>query len=197
MKVISENPTLFGDSPFWCALTKSLYYVDFFGVKFHIYRFDHSKSKVYAAFIESGPPNAAFIIPIEGCLNEFAVGFSDRTVKRILWNGKSTKASIIETLFKVEQDPYYKGNIWHIAGTDPFGRFYGGTMRTQLCTRSIAPDGSFYSYSQNNGVTKQLYDIELSNGFAHSFRRKEMYYIDACKFVVKAYEWNILTGKIS
>lgn len=196
MEVISENPTLFGDSPHWSKDTQSLYYVDFFGVEFHICRFDHRERTVYTALIENAPSNAGFIIPIEGCKNEFAVGFSDRTVKRIRWNGISKRATILGTLFEVEQDPYYKDNIWHCAKTDPFKRFMGGTMRTALCTRSVVPDGSVYSYADGK-VTKQIESVELSNGFAFSVRRRKMFHINACEFVVKAYDWNILTGKIS
>lgn len=197
MKVISEKPALFGESPHWCELTQSLYYVDFFGVQFQIYRFDYFKGKVYAALINKAPSNAAFIIPIEGCRHEFAVGFSDRTVKRIFWDGISERAMMRETLFQVEQDPYYKENIWHVAKTDPFGRFNGGTMRTQLCTRSIAAYGSVYSYTRRSGVTKLVDRVQVSNGLAYSLRRKKMFHIDACEFAVRVYDWNILTGKIS
>lgn len=196
LDVISEKPTVFGDSPHWCAKTQSLYYVDFFGVDFHICRYDYRESTIYTALIENAPPNAGFIIPIEGRPNEFAVGFSDRTVKRISWNGKSKKAFILGKLFEVEQDPYYKDNIWHVGKTDPLNRFVGGTMRKELCTRSTAPDGSVYSYDQSK-VTKRIEYVELSNGIAHSLRRRKMYHINACEFVVKAYDWNIMTGQIS
>lgn len=197
MKVISEKPTLFGESPHWCELTQSLYYVDFFGVEFQIYRFDYSKGRVYAALIINAPSNAAFIIPIEGRRNEFAVGFSDRTVKRIIWDGISERATIREILFQVEQNPYYEKNIWHVAKTDPFGRFNGGTMRTALCTRSIDPYGSVYSYTRRSGVTLLIPNVQVSNGLAYSLSRKKMFHIDACEFAVRVYDWNILTGKVS
>ncbi len=118
-------------------------------------------------------------------------------MKRISWDGKSEKAYVVGILFKVEQNQYYKDNIWHIGRTDPFGRFYGGTMRKLLCTRSIAPDGAVYSYGRGFGVTKQIDSVELSNGIAHSLRMGRMFHINACEFVVKSYEWNKATGEIS
>lgn len=171
--------------------------MDFFGVKYHIYRYDYAQNKVYAALILNAPSSAGFIIPIEGRPNEFAAGFVDRTVKRIIWNGKAETAQISGIIFGVEQNPYYKDNLWHIGTIDPAGRFWGGTMRKFLCTRSIAPDGAVYSYDRHFGVTKQLDYVELSNGIAHSLRQRKMFHINACEFVLKAYDWNFFTGEIS
>lgn len=196
MEIISQNPTQFGDSPYWCQRRQSLYYVDFFGVEFDILRYDYGEGKVYTAKIENSPTNAAFIIPIEGFLNEFAVGFADRTVKTISWNGKSKTARIVRVIFKVEQEERYKGNIWHVAKTNPFGQLCGGTMRTKLCTFSAPPSGSFYCY-RRDGVKKLFDDVELSNGVAWSVRKRKMYHINACEFAVKSFDWNILTGEIS
>lgn len=196
LEIIRQKPTQFGDSPFWCVIRQSLFYVDFFGVDYDILRYDYGEGKIYAAKIENAPPNAAFIIPIEGCINEFAIGFSDRTVKKVYWNGKSVVAHIIETLFRVEQNPYYDENIWHVAKVDPYGRFYGGTMRKQLCTLSTAPKGSFYRYTQRK-LKKLFGDVGISNGITWSKRLEKMFYIDACQFAINSYDYNIATGEIS
>lgn len=117
-------------------------------------------------------------------------------MKVVSWNGKSNKARIVKIIFKVEQEARYKGNIWHVGRTDPLGRLCGGTMRTQLCTFSAPPSGSFYCFTRN-GVQKLFDDVELSNGVTWSVRKRKMYHINACEFAVKSFDWNILTGKIS
>lgn len=88
--------------------------------------------------------NAASIISIRGCNQHFAVGFGDRKVRIVSWDGKSKYAFIVWTLFKVEQGSNFSGNIWHVAKADPMGRFYGETMpfNTKLCTNSSELIGS-------------------------------------------------------
>lgn len=81
--------------------------------------------------------------PLKYPHNQFAVGFHDRTVKLVYWDGISSLAIITGNIFEVQQDTYYNENLWHMVKTDPVGRFYGGTMPIQLCTHSSAPDGSF------------------------------------------------------
>lgn len=181
----------------WSEKTQSLYYVDFYGRNYSILRFDYNKQKIYTAEILPGRMNAAFIMPIEDTLNEFAVGFPDRTVKRVYWNGVSKSAHIIGKIFQVEQNHLYKENRWRLANVDQFGRFYGGTIRLDLCTFSSAVNASFYLFDAVNGVEKLFGGVKISNGVAFSLKKRKMYYVEGCKATVDSFDWDITTGKLS
>lgn len=193
----SEEQTQFGDSPFWYEKTQSLYYVDFYGPNYSLLRFDYDTQKIYTAEILPDRMNAAFIIPIEDTLNEFAVGFPDRTVKRVYWNGISKYAHVIGKIFQVEQNSLYEENQWRLATIDPFGRFYGGTIRLKLCTFTSAANASFYRFDTVNGVQKLFGDVKMSNGVAFSLKKRKMYYAEGCKATVDSFDWDIPTGRLS
>lgn len=197
MEIISDKPTQFGDGPIWCKRRQSLYYTDFCGEKDNLFRFDDRNGKIYTAKIWPAQKNAAFIIPIRGCDHHFIVGFLDRTVRIICWDGRSTLAFIVWKLFKVEQSSNFSDNLWHVAKADPMGRFYGGTMRTQLCTQSSAPNGSLYRYTEYDGVRRIWNDIRLSNGIEWSIKTRQIFHIDACDFAISSFDWSRSTGKIS
>lgn len=196
IEIISQYPTQFGDSPVWCSRTQSLLYTDFFGIEYNIYRYDYQKREVYRAKIFPEQENAAFIILIEGSVDEFAIGFRDRSVKRVYWDGESDIAVVMETLFDVEQSSYYEGNLWHVAKVDPEHRFYGGTMRSQLCTPSSSSNGSFYRYTDSRGVRKLFGGIGISNGIEWSVKKGKLFHIDACDFAIKSYDWNRISGNL-
>lgn len=197
MEIISNKPTQFGNSPIWCKRRQSLFYTDFFGEIFSLYRFDDRNGKIHRAMIWPHRKNAAFIIPIVGCDHHFIVGCGDRKVVIVSWDGKSKYAFIVWTLFEVEQRSYFSGNIWHVAKVDPMGRFYGGTMRTQLCTNSSVPNGSFYYYTPYDGVWRICDNIRVSNGIEWSKKKAALYHVDACDFAIFSFNWNCSTGKIS
>lgn len=193
---VSDVRTNFGESPFWCAETRSLYYVDIFGQTADIFRYDFNENTVYAAKV-IGESIATFIIPIKGCTDQFAVGFSDRVVKLIRWDGRSKTAMVISPIFGVEQDPMYASNHWHMAKADPKGgRLFGGTFRQELCSFSSAVNGSFYRYTKRKGAERIMGNIKASCGLEWNTKTNKFYYIDGCKNILREYDWNPKSGKI-
>lgn len=194
---VVQVPTknVFGDSPFWDAETNSLYYVDVFNNVFDVYRYDYNENKFYAAKV-LGESNVGFIIPLKGCIGQFAIGGLNRTVKIISWDGKSDKAIVLYDAFAIEQNPFYSTNHLHIAKIDPKGRFYGGTYRSVICGPMQTANGSLYRYTQCDGLKRVPVSIKISNDFDWDVKAKKFYQVDACKFGIREYEWEPKSGKI-
>ncbi|WP_420581441.1 SMP-30/gluconolactonase/LRE family protein [Reichenbachiella sp.] len=75
---------------------------------------------------------------------------------------------------------------------DPAGRLWVGSMGLE----QKANRASLYSLDQGE-VKKQLDSITISNGIVWSKDQKTMYYIDTPNEHVKAYDYEVSTGKIS
>lgn len=125
-------------------------------------RYDYKTQKVHRATIK-GEANASFIIPLKCCKNQLVVGL-DRGVKIIEWNGQSSRAKIIRTLFKVEQSPIYSNNNMNDGKASPNGNLYAGTLRETLCSSSPAASGSLYRYTKDSSVRRLFDDVKISNG---------------------------------
>jgi gluconolactonase len=123
--VESTPISVLGEGPHWDIERQSLYYNDIYGDKQSISRYDYAENKTYNAVI-SGHPVISFIIPVDGSNNEFLVG-SGKKIILIQWDGKSAQATAVKTVGEVEAN--LPENRFNDAKCDPFGRFYGGTMR--------------------------------------------------------------------
>lgn len=62
-----------------------------------MFRHDLRTGQVHAATIP-GETSPSFIVPVEGCSNQFILGF-DGTLKLIQWDGVSPTGAILRTLF--------------------------------------------------------------------------------------------------
>jgi gluconolactonase len=131
--VDSTPISVLGEGPHWCVERQSLYYNDIYGDKQSISRYDYQENKTYNAKIP-GHPVISFIIPVDGTNDQFIVG-SGKKIVLIQWDGKGNEAKAVKTVGEVE--PNMPENRFNDAKCDPFGRFYGGTMRIgelrQLC----------------------------------------------------------------
>lgn len=76
--------------------------------------------------------------------------------------------------------------------SDPAGRFLFGTMDMNEKEAS----GALYSFD-GNAVTRLLGNIRISNGLAWSPDHKIFYYIDTPTLEVKAFDYDLASGKIA
>lgn len=126
VKEIESSPiSVLGEGPHWDVERQSLYYNDIYGDQQSISRFSYNENKTYNAVIP-GHPVISFIIPVERTNDQFVVG-SGKKVVLIQWDGKSGQANAVKIVGEVE--PNLPENRFNDAKCDPFGRFYGGTMR--------------------------------------------------------------------
>lgn len=134
---------------------------------------------------------------MEGTTNELAIGIG-RRVGIVSWDGKSKNATFVRIAGEVEtDDARYKTNRFNDAKPDPFGRFFGGTMRLEECGSIFdAANGSLYKYSEANGFENIRQNVGVSNGLAWNLEKKKFYYIDSCDIDVKEFDYDPTTGNI-
>lgn len=126
VEAVESSPrSVLGEGPHWDVERQSLYYNDIYGDVQSISRYDYAEEKTYNAVIP-GHPVISFIIPVDGTKDEFIVG-SGKKIVLIKWDGKSATAPAVRTVGEVEAS--LPENRFNDAKCDPFGRFYGGTMR--------------------------------------------------------------------
>ncbi|SPP77643.1 regucalcin isoform X1 [Drosophila guanche] len=179
-----------GEGPHWDVATQSLYYVDLEAGK--LLRYDFKENKVYKTQIE-GEKLAAFVLPIQGKPQEFAVGCARRVVV-VKWDGVSPVAKVVRTLFEVQKE--LELNRWNDAKTDPRGRFFGGTMR-YVGNEFQFRHGELYKWEAGGEVSIVKGDVGISNGLAWDEKINKFYYIDTTDYEVKSYDYDFETGVAS
>lgn len=198
---LADSPKLrFGDDPHWDICSQNLYFVDVFAEKntSSIFRYDYIEKRFYSAVI-IGEVAASFIIPVK-CgkkrfRNQFGVGL-DRGMKIIDWDGVSSTACVIRTVFDYGRCPTCATNRMDDGKADPKGRFYGGSISPAVCNLSAPANSSLYRYSKKKGLKVMLNHVKISNGIAFNARRKKCYYIDSCLYNVREFDWNPNTGAL-
>lgn len=105
--------------------------MDEFSENTTIFRYDFNKDIVYSANIIN-ETSASSIIPVQFRENHFVVGL-DRGAKIIQWDGRSRSAKVIRTLFDIEKTFRTQTNHMNECKADPMGRFYGGTIKADIC----------------------------------------------------------------
>lgn len=133
-----------------------------------------------------GEESPSFIYPIEGCYNEFVVGFLG-VVKVIRWDGKSTKATVVRTLFNAFGHMNY-------AYADKKGRLFTGTLnRTIFC--SAPADFATYRYA-NDKLTTIFPNMKTTTGLTIDYKRNIFYHGDACRYQIVGLDYDCKTGNI-
>lgn len=166
------------------------------GIQSSIYRYSYQDGILYSAYIE-GVTSPSFIIPTnKKCTkcNEcdeqfFAVGVGSDVVT-IKWNGKSTKAKVVSSLFSVESAPYR----FNAGMVDSNGRFYGGTLSPKFCNSTASR--SFYRYTKNEGVVRLFGDLQSTSGTAFDQNEHKMYQLDSCQLLITDFDYDPNTGDI-
>jgi len=194
VEVVESSPaSVLGEGPHWCVKRQSLYYNDIYGDKQSISRYDYQQDKTYNATI-AGHPVISFIIPVDGSDNQFILG-SGKQIVLIQWDGLSSKASVVSVVGEVE--PNMPENRFNDAKCDPFGRFYGGTMRIEVGNDIFEKRlGTFYRYTKREQFVPLRASIGVSNGLTWNQKTNKFYYIDSVDLDVKEFDYDPATGNI-
>ncbi|XP_055844536.1 regucalcin-like [Episyrphus balteatus] len=179
-----------GEAPHWDIATQSLYMVDLTAGQ--LKRFDYNLNRMFKCQIEN-VTSAAFVIPIEGCPDKFAVGIL-RQVAIVKWNGISETCKVVGNIVNVEQsDSKYDNNRFNDAKCDPRGRLFAGTQhRTEFELRT----GHVFEIVKPNATETVLSNIGIANGMAWNEKVAEFYQIDSLDLNIKKYDYDINTGDI-
>jgi sugar lactone lactonase YvrE len=177
-ELIVDAHAIVGEGPWWDRSSKSLYWIDIKGRRFHV--FDP----------ERGADRAVELGKMPGTL----VGRRSGGLLLAMEDGFSfvdPVTGITTFLFDPEFD--LPDNRFNDGKCDSHGRFWAGTMynpETGECT------GSLYRLGVDLSYERILDGIGISNGLAWSPDDRTMYYIDTYKHRVDAFDFEPETGSI-
>lgn len=168
--------------------------LDTTGQQSSIFRYSYCDDVLYSAYVE-GVNSLAFILPVEakleGCEDRFLVGAGSK-VLTIQWNGKSTRATVINQLTTLDQN--IPNSRTSIARTSPNGRFFGGTFSQLQCK---APSNlSIYRYNLSGSLERIFGHLKATSGIAFDREACKIYHLDTCQLCITVSDWNPTTGKI-
>lgn len=168
--------------------------LDTTGQQSSIFRYSYCDDVLYSAYVE-GVNSLAFILPVEakleGCEDRFLVGAGSK-VLTIQWNGKSTRATVINQLTTLDQN--IPNSRTSIARTSPNGRFFGGTFSQLQCK---APSNlSIYRYNLSGSLERIFGHLKATSGIAFDRKACKIYHLDTCQLCITVSDWNPTTGKI-
>ncbi|KAG5672043.1 hypothetical protein PVAND_002205 [Polypedilum vanderplanki] len=195
IEIVESSPrSTLGEGPHWDVERQSLYYIDIYGENQSISRYSYNEEKTYNAKIP-GLPVISFIIPVEGTKDQFLVGAEKKLIV-IQWDGVSNEAKVVKTVGEVERD--MEENRFNDAKCDPFGRFYGGTMRLELVHDIFEKRlGTFYRYTSKEQFVPLKKNVGVSNGLTWNEKTNKFYFIDSVDLDVKEYDYDPVSGSIS
>lgn len=179
----------------------SLYFVTFITSEYQasINRYSYIDGIFYSAYIE-GVTSPSFIVPINQKVCKkcrkcdaklFAVGVGHDVLK-VKWNGKSTKAKVVGTIFSVENN--IPSSRYDVATTDSHGRLYTGTLSETLCNSTATR--SFYRYTRTAGADRLFGGLKSTTGIAFNDEIGKMYHFDSCQLYLTEYDYDPETGDI-
>lgn len=180
-----------GEVPHWDVKTRSLYYIDIADYNSSLLRYDYDENRVYQAKIDNAA-TLLFLLPIKCARNHFLVGIDLKAVV-VYWDGRSPKATVLRTLFEVDENAT---NVINDIKTDSHGRFFGGTKSVESCDTGNPPTGAFYRYHKGRGLEKFFGNVYISNGLTWVRKTNKFYYIDSCTYDVKEFNYSPKTGKL-
>ncbi|MEQ8780315.1 MAG: SMP-30/gluconolactonase/LRE family protein [Roseibium album] len=177
-----------GESPIWDTETRSLYWVDIIGKSIH--HLDTRTSKIRSWDTDDFPTAIALRHTASGAVVALAGGAA-------LFDFESGAVTSFSS-----PDPT-EGNRLNEGRCDPSGRFWVGSMRTNL-----NPDGSGREIDQHSGALFRIdpngsatrlteFEFGISNTMAWSPDERTFYFGDSLRNVIFAFDYDADTGGLS
>lgn len=174
-EVLHRSGAALGEGPVWLPETESVLFVDIEGRKVRNVSLRSGSSQTWhmsSAVGMAAPAGAAkLILALEHAL----VAFNHETGWR-------------QVLADVETDK--PDNRCNDGKCDALGRLWFGTMDT----KGKRGQGALYRY--DGRLTKMLDGVSVSNGICWSPGNSTMYYIDSMDYNIKAFDFDLLTGRL-
>ena len=174
IELLLDAKATLGEGPAWDAKTNTLYWVDILEKRIHMY---------------DGADRVIQLEDYVGCVAPCRDGRLVIALRFGLWTLDLSAAKLTEIAVP-RGEP--STNRFNDGKCDPAGRLLAGTM--DMNEREAS--GALYSLSSDLKITKLLEGIRISNGLAWSPDYKTLYYIDTPTREVKAFEYDLDTGRI-
>lgn len=175
IRVISEVVSDLGEGPIWTPETNSVTWTDITQNTFHTANIDTGKTESFSV--------PSMIGAIAHTKDGHYIAATQKGFTLISLEGNySPLHSFLQDDMRMND-----GKV------DPAGRFWAGSMAL-----SFEKDrGSLYVLETDNSYQKVLDNITLSNGMGWSPDARYFYYIDSIPGVLKRFDYDLDTGKIS
>ena len=184
---ISDNRFSVAEGPVWDAATQRLFWVDIIGKTIHA---DHKDGKDQVWQSDDFPTALA----LSKTVNKALVALASGMAWLELDTGKFTRFAEPDTM---------PGNRLNEGKCDPQGRFWAGTMQTNLNA-----DGSGKDMNRNSGALFRIepdgntsqhtgHEFGIANTLAWSPDGTTFYFGDSIRNVIFAYDWHADEGSIS
>lgn len=167
-----------GEGAIWNHQTQSFFWVDIEGKKLHIFNPETKENKTF-----NTPSRIGTVVPSG---KETAIIALEDGMYSI-----NTLTGDIELFTKVESDQ--PENRFNDGKCDPAGRLWVGSMHLE----QIKGRANLYRIDHDGHATKMLDSITISNGIVWTKNQKTMYYIDTPTGLIRAYDYDLMTGDIS
>ncbi|XP_069695230.1 regucalcin-like [Periplaneta americana] len=188
------GPALLGEGPHWDHDSQALYYVDLPGST--INKYVPATKKHTTVNIAGG--HVSLVIPLEGTKDKFVIA-TGSSIAIMTWNGESSTPADVKYVYSVNTEKDAHNTRFNDGKADPTGRFWAGTLPSDIGSLSepIPEVGTLYSFSNDWNATPQLSKIRISNGMAWTEDRKIMYYIDSMTKKIYSFDVDVKSGHIS
>ncbi len=167
-----------GEGALWNYKTQTLYWVDILGKTVNIYN-----PKTKANHVLKTPSRVGTVVPFSP--TQAVIALEDGIYKINLKTAALVPVSDIEA--NMPENRFNDGKC------DPLGNFWVGSMHLA----ESDPAASLYRVNAKGEATKQLDSITISNGIVWDNTATTMYYIDTPTGVIKAFDFDAITGDIS
>ena len=177
VELVVDGHDQIGEGPIWDAEVNLLYWVDIMGQK--VQSFDPATSRHtqlnIGHVVGTVVPRAS-----GGLMLAVQHGFAALDLE-------TERLTIIH-----DPEPNLPDNRFNDGKCDPAGRFWAGTMAFE----PEGNEGSLYCMDTDLSVRKVLGNVTISNGIVWAPGHKRMYYIDSPTYVVRTYDYDVVTGQI-
>jgi sugar lactone lactonase YvrE len=177
-KVLLECNCLLGEGPIWDSTSNILSWVDIVKGTIHEYSLT---SKVHS------------IIPVNDMVGAIAHCENGAYLAALKEGLAYIDRESYDINFLTNPEKHLPNNRFNDGKCDSSGRFWIGSMSLNEEPNA----GALYSLDTSLQVVKEIGEVTISNGMAWTADAKIMYYIDTPTRQVCAFDFNIVTAKLS
>lgn len=179
IKIISEKRCIIGEGPIWNEKENTLYFTNGMGDEICSYNFTNDKLSVR---------------PLPFSVSAFAF---DRQNRLIVSNVNGVHFLNLDNTLSPIYDQNTKIEYANDMKVGPDGAIYVGTQSGKRKGVSDKVDGKLYRIAPSGEVEILLDNLILSNGMEWSIDEKKFYHTDSDTRIIKEYDFDKSTGKIS
>lgn len=200
-ELLLDARAFLGEGPAWDSVRQRLYWVDIFPGLLHIFDPQDHLDEI----IDVGQPlgcvapamGGNLILGLKSGLAILRLNAQDSALDLsplLKGEGPGRRTEPVEAVRLIASpESGLPGNRFNDGKCGPDGRFVAGTMDNA----EVDATGSLYSLSPDGSLQTLLTGVRISNGLAWSPDYKTLYFIDTPTRQVRAYDYDLRSGKLA